>query len=515
MFQLGRSPVYRFSGLWTIALAVLLGALLRCWLAAERPVFIDEATSINTARQASYSDLLLWKHNDGTCGSNLLTDPDQPPLSFLILKLSIGLTARTDLWTARFIPMVVGILCIPAAYYLGALIYSPLLGCWAAMLAACDPILVSQSATARPWSICCFVTLMALILLVQLVQTDFQSKALCCLLGVFLGIGLLNNQLALASWLAVAIACLLELVRTLIGKRANLATRDRLLGYSLILLSAMALGFEGIQDILVRRLHQSGGSPPSILTVSTDMLYSFQGVFPAPVVWRLILGSALVGALCLFVEKPKVMVPVAALTCATLLLDVLLRQRHDFFASRYLIPLLPVLWVGLAIWPLLGHRRGLRLVASGLLCAVMARDAYVCLNTAKNWRYDYDYFVGAQMRELKDEIAIDDKVSYFPRYAAVLGRFCEIPISQELTEDDGGYLRENQLGKGQVLWFIAGHLNRPHLVEEAKTRLETIVSARGLVVDPAQIERHFALNRFASVRISSNGLIFKSASPAH
>jgi 4-amino-4-deoxy-L-arabinose transferase-like glycosyltransferase len=114
-----------------LTVITLFGVFLRGWVAIGRPLNIDEASSINTACTTSYPHLLLWRHDDY----------NQPPLSFLLIKISFLLSNTSNLSVARFLPFIVGVLCIPATWYLGRLVYSSKLGLWAALLAACDPVM--------------------------------------------------------------------------------------------------------------------------------------------------------------------------------------------------------------------------------------------------------------------------------------------------------------------------------------------------------------------------------------
>src|SRR5689334_7753793 len=115
-----------------LALLICLGGWFRAALVIERPIWMDEAFSITNAKESSYSELLLFR------GAERL----HPPLSFLLIKLSIDVFGTSAPWAVRLLPLLAGIACIPAAYYLGKLLYSPELGLWAIALAALDPLLI-------------------------------------------------------------------------------------------------------------------------------------------------------------------------------------------------------------------------------------------------------------------------------------------------------------------------------------------------------------------------------------
>ncbi len=169
----GRLGWTGFSPVWLLVFAVLLGAFLRIWVATGRPVDVDEAVAMNLASQTTFGDLMLWRHEEH----------NQPPFSYILLKLSLLVSGDKSLLAARLLPLLAGVFCIPAAYYLGCRVQSRWLGGCAALLAACDPVLVSESAEARMFSLLCLGTLLALILIIRLIQTGFRSKTLCLALA--------------------------------------------------------------------------------------------------------------------------------------------------------------------------------------------------------------------------------------------------------------------------------------------------------------------------------------------
>lgn len=65
-----------------LAALTLAGAVLRIWLVGTRPLIGDEGLTWRTSAQ-SLTEFLLWSHH-----------PDHPPLSFVLVRLSIEAFGR-------------------------------------------------------------------------------------------------------------------------------------------------------------------------------------------------------------------------------------------------------------------------------------------------------------------------------------------------------------------------------------------------------------------------------------
>src|SRR5262249_24008023 len=126
---------------------------------------------------------------------------DHPPLSYLLVKLTVDVFHTDTGWALRLPSLVCGVLCIPAAYLLGRVIWkeSPLAGLLVALLACVDLNLVWQSQQARMYSMLMLVSLVGTAFMLLILNHKRQA-AISVLLGVILGVAVWLHYSSLALW---------------------------------------------------------------------------------------------------------------------------------------------------------------------------------------------------------------------------------------------------------------------------------------------------------------------------
>ncbi len=274
----------------------------------------------------------------------------------------------------------------------------------------------------------------------------------------------------------------------------------------------MIFGAEGIYDVLTRRILQTyGEAPPGVVIIGNQIFRNFSGFFPVPVVWRLLVAAAFLGTLWLLWKKPATAVPLGALALSSLVLALLLRQRHPYFSAKYLIPMAPTVWLGIAAWPTLIRRRFPHFVAIGVFLVLVANNTANCLSSTSSCHAYFDFFTCEQLNKIRSQVRSEDKLVYYPDYAACVGRFYGIPATQEISREEVLTSNMSQGDRQRVTWFIAGHVTNSKNLEEAKALLQLVAARYGLKSDPANVETHFGVNRFTAVRISPDGLSYISA----
>jgi hypothetical protein len=473
--------------------------------AVERPLWYDEAFSVCNSQATSYADLLRWRSEDR----------NQPPLSFVLMKGSADVLSTWDPWAVRLIPVIAGVLCIPSAFFLGKAIASPGLGLWAAALAAVDPLLVDLSAQARMFSYLCLGVVLALVFAVMAVKTVFSLKY-CVGLGVILGLSLWNNQLALVACCAVAVTLGFSLIQIYFSplQRPNFARACR--GTAIVFLLTGLIGLPAILDILSKRLDQAGTDVPSFTGIVSQIFHHLAALEPVPYVWILVFVLAFAGIFWLWWRQGTVVIPLLALGALSFVFAVLLRQRHHTFAPRYLTPLLPVVWIGLATFPALARPRVVAIAFQGLLSALLLFHALHSVQLTTAWKTRYDYLVSHQVAELRDRIAPGDRVVFVRRICVVFGQIYHLPIDADLENQllphgtvSPAKIRELR-NSANATWLIAARVTRDRHINQSRKFIEKLAGAYGVKVNAKKLRRHLKRYHFTVVRMNVKGIEYSS-----
>jgi uncharacterized membrane protein len=489
-----------------LASITFVGSLNRIQLAAERPLWLDEAFSVCNSQATSYADLLRWKGED----------PDHPPLGFLLMKGSGAVLGTWEPWAVRLIPVLGGVLCIPSAFLLGKAIGSSRLGRWASAFAAVDPLLVEQSGQARSWSLLCLGVILTLVFTVMTLKTAFSLKY-CLGLGLTLGLSLWSNLLAWVGCCAAAATLGLGLTQVYFSQtnRPNFARACR--GVATALLVAGLIGFPAIVDILTKRLGQSGGpDPPSFSRIVSEIYHSLAALDSIPHVWGLVFIVAFAGIVWLWLRQGSLVIPLVSLATFSFVFAVLLRQRHPFFAPRYLTPLLPVVWIGLATFPSLVTPRIVAIPFQGLLTALLVFHALHSVELTTHWKTRYEFLVSQEVANLCNRIAPGDRVVFARGNCSLFGRYYGLPIDADLENQlwRDGKLSPSKIqelrNSSNTTWFIAARMKSENHLDRSKKSVKGLAGAYGVKVKAKDLAKHFRKFHFIVVRISGNGIDYSS-----
>jgi len=502
------TPLPRCSRLHLALLVAItfLGGLNRILVAAQRPLWFDEVFSVYSSQVTSYGDLLRWKNED----------PNQPPLSFLLMKGSATSLGSWDPWAVRLIPVIAGVLCIPSVFLIGKALGSPRLGIWAAAVAAFDPLLVEQSCTARMFSLLCLGETLTLYLLVMTVATNFSLRY-CLGLGLILGASLWMNQLAWVGWSAAAATLAVRLAQVYFSRTQRSNFLRACWGAGTAFFISVLIGLPAIDDMLTKRLDQAGSAvPPSFRQIMSDIYHSLVHLEPVPYVWILVVAAALAGIVWLWLRQGAVVIPLIAMGILSFVFAVFLRQRHPFFAPRYLTPLLPVVWVGLATFPALLRPRIVSVVAQVLLAALLLFHARHCADLTTAWKTKYEFLVSQEVANLRDKIPEGDRVVFARRNCFVFGRYYHLPVDMELEDQlllDGRIHPSKKTAlrsSSNATWLVAARLKKDKHVERGRKCLEKLARAYDVSVSAEEVRKHLRRFRFCVVRVSVGGIEYSS-----
>jgi hypothetical protein len=327
-----------------LALLVIFGVgiVLRGWNLIERPIWEDESYTWS-ASQGPLTPLLLGRN-----------DQHHGPLSPILVRLLTALTGSASPWVLRLPAFACGVLCIPAAYWLGRTICNAGLGLGAALLVAVDANMVDQSHQARMYSMLMLVTLVTLrqaALLLRDPSPPAGKRPWLCL-GLLLGLLMLINFGGIALWLGLAaaggwtVAC--EARRGQWDSRG----RARLQGLAWTYLTAVAVGMRGLWLFCLMSCSghsRAGVSVSGAFSEVGNALLSLEDFGPAGP-W--VIALAILGLVLLYRRDRNLAMLVSATALATLAMVYCSRFVHPVFAARYLTMLQPALWLGLAAVPI-------------------------------------------------------------------------------------------------------------------------------------------------------------------
>lgn len=140
-----------------LALILLTGAAWRIWLAVTSlPMSSEEFGTWRDVTRSNLGQMITWDHHR-----------THPPLNYLLVKLSILLTGREDMWVLRLPTLLFSILSIPLGYLLGRSLHGKTMGVSLAGIMAFWSFLLHQAHYARMYSATVAFGLLALWMLAR------------------------------------------------------------------------------------------------------------------------------------------------------------------------------------------------------------------------------------------------------------------------------------------------------------------------------------------------------------
>jgi hypothetical protein len=330
-----------------------------------------------------------------------------------------------------------------------------------------------------------------------------------------LGVSLWNNQLALVGCSVAAVSLAWSLTQVYFNHTLRPNFARACLGVATTFCIAAVIGFPAIIDILTKRLGQTGiAGQPSLSRIVSEIYHSLPAIEPVPYLWAVVLVAACVGAMWLWAQHGAVVFPLIALGIFSFVFAFLLRQRHHFFAPKYLMPLLPVVWLGLATFLL--KPRLLAVASAGLLSALLVFHALYCAGLTTAWKTKYEFVVSQEIGNLRGRIAPGDRVAFAPWSSFVFGHYYRMAVDMDLQNQ---LSHEERVLAPKVMelrsspsatWLVAARLKSNKHVDRAKKYLYKLAGAYGVTVNAKDVRKHFKKRHFVVARVSAKGIEYSS-----
>ena len=459
-----------------LLLITSLGAILRSIPVHRRVLRYDEAFSWKAARAGSVRDFLSWES----------IDTRQPPLCFLLVRLSMAVFADESEWVIRLPSLLAGIFCIPLLYALGCLIHSRRLGLMAATLLAVDPNMVDQSQQARMYTLLMLGLLLCLFLAIRLLRGAGTINAIC--LGLSMALSFFANQLALASWGALLLALPLYLWRVEgISPRAmrhEPRFRQALLACSL----AVLLSLPGLRRLFLIVSDGAGASIGPMTAIIEVAGHSLRLFFRSYLLSIPFYFLAFAGLYLLWQRRKAAAMLLACMTFAGGLLLIPFRMQHPFFNPRFALVLQPFLWICLPCFALFTRHRIAR-TGGRLLIAIFAIClAFQSYHIESWWAGRERYQPAARVLQVRQKISEGEAVAFVPSFLKTVGEYYGLDVDNPLGRGmkSSWPQADMTLPEGfepRAVWVVTGHLGYQNAHERV----------RSLVVFLRKLSAHFEI----------------------
>lgn len=367
--------------IWLLLLAglVILGGAIRAGAIVDRPLWEDESYTWKDS-QLPYHRLVWWKYA-----------PHQGPLGYLAVKHSVQLFGTDAPWALRMPSLLCGMLCIPAAFWLGRIIHGPVLGLMAAALVAVDPNMVDQSQQARMYTMFALAWLLACGHAICLLRAPPERHRPWIALGLLLSLLIYVNFAALAFWagllLAAGLLCVARQAADRVAYRRQLV-RGLTTAYTVAALVSIRGLYRFVRFVVDD--HAPGTTDAGQrLRAFWDGLEQLVGAGT----FLPIAALLAIGGLLLLARHCRISAIVVAATGFVGAVMVYRGQSvHDVFAVRYFTVLQPALWIGLAALPLMLKPLAGRQISAALLVVFCLMQGWQCAhlehwNDFKLWRF--------------------------------------------------------------------------------------------------------------------------------
>ena len=233
---------------------------------------------------------------------------------------------------------------------------------------------------------------------------------------------------------------------------------------------AFVLSIPGLYRLVYRLLHPilNKDDVTGAAELATHMATTVVGVFGRFGI--LFLPLAVVGLWFLLRERQvagRLLAAIAGLNLAGLLV---LRLIHPLLKPRYLVALLPAVWMGAAAFVVFGPfgPRVRRVAFVVALAGMVAND----LRPGRG----KEFLVSEEIRALPQVAAPGDAIVYLPRFNYKIGSYYGLPPSPSLAEDVTAPTAAEL--DGRRVWLVSGTLPADRHVREARGLMEDLAQRR-------------------------------------
>lgn len=518
-----------------LLILVLSGAAMRAPATFSRPLWFDEADTWRSAvasRGITYGQFFAWTNHF-----------ENAPLGYLLPRIAVDALGSDAEWVLRLPSLFFGILCIPAAYLLGLVVRDHFTGLLTALLITVDPTQFDQSQQARMYPMLMLFTIAAAIFAIRLLREPTRRHGDWICLGLALGLCLWSTLLGAMTWVSMAIAGGLVVGGSLLTRRTDYKTSAAIVRLTAAYFVAIAVANIGVYNIIWRVLYgpDRGGKGMAITAIARevvvglkDMVWPTAGQGPALLIALALTGFVLasVGAGLLILTKrcKTAGLVMLGLIFGVLLMMVPFRRSHRFMDPRYFTVLQPALWVGLAVlgsWALNRKRDGVRLgwsvigVLPVLVCAGLG--LWQCLHIEQFWQQPDKFLVAPMIQLVHQQMAPGEALALDPPVMDILAAYYHVPVDPVL--DSALHEKDLQQADPQVpatfnapaAWLVVAMVNdnkrlSPTDFRYVRRPIDTIAAHYGVKVDEADYLRHVGRDRVTALRISAEGITWRSVS---
>lgn len=412
-----------------VLLVIIAGFLLRLYRLDAVPLRGDEAFTVQNWMSLPLSESL----------SRIATIEPHPFLNYALFRLW-GLLAGTSEFSARYLPVLVNVLGIPACYALGTRLFNRRVGLLAAFLWAVHPYLIWHSQDARNYAIWSGFSVVALWLGLRAVQRDRWLDWLLYLIASLLAANIFYFEwFTLISFFFFALLVYWENKRLL----------ARLFLLQGIAIFSSVLSFWLLQGQLIVSGGYGGTTGTGLncsrlLTWFLPVLF-WGETFPSalmPVLGiMLVVSLALVFVLLWRFQQGYVFKFFLSMLLLPVLLLSVFSLRFDIFSPRYVLSAVPILILALAylINYLFEKVRLVGILVFGLWFVVAVYSVYnmywvIDYAKSKDWPVITDYLESwVSPDDLVIQLSVDPAFGF---YYDGLARDIGLPANPSQTEED-------------------------------------------------------------------------------
>lgn len=523
---------------------VVVGAILRIGPVFSSPLWFDEAdtwrsgiidprvshwneeTGLYEGVPMEYGKFFRWENHFETA-----------PLTFLFARISTDIFGSTAEWAMRIPSLLAGLFCIPAAYWLGRIVRDHPLGLMTAALITFDPSQVDQSQQCRIYTVLMLLMLLTIALTIKLVREPEPKQGggasedrwltpvwQWVMLGALLGLLLSTTQFAVAVWVGIAASTVGLMAMGVITGQPHPKTRQVAVGVTSAFAVGCMLANVGIHSIIMRvfgggegdRPHLTYGDMVREIAVSAKDLINLTSL---GLVMYLFAGVGFV--LLLKKCKTSFAIVVGVAVMNILMLFSFLRIHH-FMDARYLSPMQPALYVGLAMFALgLTHVLYKR-IALSIIIIFLCLQAWQSVNLTQYYMQPDRYLFTKSIIDARDAIKPGETMSIYPGVACILGQYYKCPQDPALFTGqfdmvthlpvENPVIPANLKATGVRLILGMYNYETPTMDQKKKRTLaiERLANHFGVKVDPVELDKHLQRDRVATAYITKEGVTLTS-----